>query len=505
MEGKIIVYSHETGMGRIMTPDKERFRFSVDEWDDYDHMPSIGQKVHFHADGEEARQIVPLLQDSEPTAGEKIQPPRIPETVASEEDNSQGSVSAPDGLEAEMDPKSCIQEFFDDILQKIGADKELFKKNRTLDYGRMRRFLETAYHNLSEIDQSIDTAELTDLRHRLNNIHTLYRNFLKQTEYLPKAYEEIFLNRQKRYKQMKERQEANRKNAAALHQKATTLERIIKEKNEELQRLPANSDKAVTLVEEIKGLKRGMVDAIHEEGLLNEENALLSDLIERFHKKYFDVFKKEFETFVKMQDKLLRKIRDVLAYQFDALMWKEANRSKAIQSFFAQAGILDDFSAVTYLKHYLKTLDETKLSQENRELKSLLHYLEAQQRKTVVAIDGEIEFLTRLKESIGEIDRQIRLLPATRPETVLAQLKGIKPDILLIDPKMRGIDLERTLKLFHEGNPELDIVYFVDRVDKKILQDAKERGVKAILPRQIEKSKLTERLKKILESSCLQD
>ena len=59
MEGKIVVYSSETGVGRIMTPDRHKFRFTIDAWDDYDEMPAIGMEVQFRPEGEEALDITP--------------------------------------------------------------------------------------------------------------------------------------------------------------------------------------------------------------------------------------------------------------------------------------------------------------------------------------------------------------------------------------------------------------------------------------------------------------
>jgi len=71
MEGKIVVYSSETGMGKIITPDKKKFNFSIDEWNEYDLMPKLGMVVHFTPDGINACDISAITNDAKPEEEER--------------------------------------------------------------------------------------------------------------------------------------------------------------------------------------------------------------------------------------------------------------------------------------------------------------------------------------------------------------------------------------------------------------------------------------------------
>ena len=45
--GKILFFNADTGQGIIITSDKKKTHFGVEEWDDYDTMPSLGLEVSF--------------------------------------------------------------------------------------------------------------------------------------------------------------------------------------------------------------------------------------------------------------------------------------------------------------------------------------------------------------------------------------------------------------------------------------------------------------------------
>jgi ribosomal protein S8 len=57
IDGKVLFFSQSDGKGIIITPQKEKIEFSVQEWDDFDVMPSTGLVVSFDFEDEIARNI----------------------------------------------------------------------------------------------------------------------------------------------------------------------------------------------------------------------------------------------------------------------------------------------------------------------------------------------------------------------------------------------------------------------------------------------------------------
>ena len=503
MEGKIVVYSERTGMGKIITPQKKKYNFTVDEWNDYETVPAIGGVVRFEPDGINARNVAPIPgRDGETAplssgsrqtrADETALPGALPSAPGE-------SCEGPYGLEPSMDVEACIQIHFADILGRIADNRELIRENRRLDLVRMHRFLTTAYNNLIEIDHSFENYELAETRQQLMEAYGIYRDFRAKTSYIQNAYQHVFLNKQMRYKELRAKLDLNKAQIAKLSESAKNREQEIRDKNRRLKTLSSQSEEYIYLFNEIKILKRTMVDAIHEVAKLTEENRLYIDMLDNFYKMHYDRFKKSFGEFVESHDALLRKIQDVLAYKFDSLMWKKANRSKPIQNFFAQAGITDEFSAITYLKYYLKTLDASKLNQQNQELLELLQYLEQQTKKRVVCIDEDGEFLTLVKEAMGEIDRNIKVTLSTRPETVLPDLKNIRPNVLILNPEMRGIDPDAVIGYAKKSVPDLEVAFFARRINRDLLLRAKECNAAAIIPKTLHKQELIEQFRQYIE------
>jgi predicted nucleic acid-binding Zn-ribbon protein len=521
MEGKIVVYSSESGLGKIITPEKKKFNFSVDDWDEYETMPEIGQTIQFEPDGIKARHITihsaetpqtspqpdteqkpapapeppapqpetpdsPHIPSTEPAMEESVKPTRPPAVTS-------GSVAP------EIDVETTLQIHFESIILKVEENITLLNENRRLDFLKMRRFLSTAYNNLMDIDHSFENYELADLRHQLWDAYETYKDFKKKTAYIQNAYEQVFLSKQRRYKELHAKLDLNKAQIAKLKDGVTRFEQEIKEKTARLKKLNPQSEEAIYLSNEIKVLKRTLVDAIHEIGKLTEENHLFVEQLDNFYKTHYNQFKAVFTEFVANYESMLRKMMDVLAYRFDMMLWEKANRSKTIQKFFLEAGITDEFSSITYLKYYLKTLDANKLNEENQQLYDLLQYLETLNRHHILCIDEDVDFLTMVRQVIHDIDREIKVTLSSRPDTVLRELKSLQPDIFIINPEMRNLQLDNIIEFVRKKLQDVEIAFFAHKINRALLMTAKKHNVAAIIPKTHQYDELLEQFKQYIK------
>ena len=500
MEGKIIVYSDETGLGKIITPEKKKYNFSIDEWDEYEAIPQIGAVVHFDPEGINARRITLRQKEIDtpnPNAVNNPQP-AVSSTPIHPSKIEKSDSGSPAILDSSMEVEECIRIDFAPILKSIDENARLLEENRRLDFLRMRRFLNTAYNNLIEIDHSFENFKLAEIRQQLFDAYGNYKEFRAKTAYVQKAYEKVFLSKQIRYKELRAKLDLNKVQIAKLNESAANREIEIREKSRKLSTLSPRSEEYIYLFNEIKLLKRTMVDAIHEVAKLVEENRLYIDLLDNFYKMHYRRFKEAFDDFVRQYDEKLRKIQDVLAYRFDSMIWERANRSKPIQKYFSEAGITDEFSAVTYLKYYIKTLDASKLNEQNQELVELLHYLQQQTKKRILCIDDDTDFLMSVKQVIGEIDRDIKVTLSTRAETILPDLKNIKPNILLLNPTITKIDIEAAVEYARKNVPDIEIALVARRINRDILMAAKRLNAAAIIPKTSDRGELKEQFRQYI-------
>ncbi len=392
MYGTIIFYNADNGSGLILDTNKEKHKFGIESWSDLENLPEIGLKIYFDFEDGTIKDIckkeLPDQLDSENTpidiqdAKKTILQTSLPD--GSEDDSLEKKLD-PDFYSIKTVPKDFIEttmkNFFSSLRETVGKYKnyELQSADEKLDYFRIKRFLFTAYNNLLEIDSSLAEGNLTEVYHNIQNINDIYNIYKKSYMYPQIAFSNIFL-RYTRYKEAKKRLEKNISNMKRVKSSLSVMEKEIKQKMDELSKLDKDDIEQDTLKQNIKHLKGLYVDAIDYIGTLREENELLLPITDQYFECFFNEFSEKFESSYKQNIKNLVDILDSMAYLFDRLMWKKAGQSKTIKSRFEESNIPYPYSSLTFLRYYLKTLDKSKLSEENQELFNLLHYLE--NRKT---------------------------------------------------------------------------------------------------------------------------
>src|SRR4051812_42847657 len=78
----------------------------------------------------------------------------------------------------------------------------------------------------------------------------------------------------------------------------------------------------------------------------------------------------------------------------------------------------------------------------------------------------------------GEIDDLELVGTVTTGEEALAAVKRLKPQVVLVDVRLPGIDGISTLKRIHEEAPEVALVVFSAYGDKRLLSDAIAAGAR---------------------------
>ncbi len=389
MYGTIIFYNTDNGSGLILSEEKDKHRFDIESWDDLDNLPQIGLKVSFVLQNGTIQNItkhsfaptktdIPInIQDAKKTI--------LQTSLPSSEIESFEEKIDPKFYSVKTVPKNFINitmdNFFSSLRETVGKykDYELQSSEERLDYFRIKRFLFTAYNNLLEIDSSLADGNLTEVYQNIQNINDIYNIYKKSYMYPKIAFSNIFL-RYTRYKEAKKRLERNISSMKSLKASLNVMEIEIKQKVSQLEELDKDDLEMITLGQNIKHLKGLYVDAIDYIGTLREENEMLLPITDEYFEHFFNEFSKKFESSYENNIKNLINILDSMAFLFDRLMWKKASYSKAIIARFEESNIPYPYSSLTFLRYYLKTLDKSKLNEENQELFKLLNYLE--KRKT---------------------------------------------------------------------------------------------------------------------------
>jgi hypothetical protein len=384
LKGKIVLYNIETGEGLIVARDKNKYQFSIEDWDDFENMPSVGMDVDFVYDieSEHIHSIETSSEDKEEEKKEELKRRGEEREKALKEGKKPEKLDVEE-YSAKNVPQELlevsIEDFFEDIKKKTAkiAKSSLVNDRFRLDFQLVKRFLFTAYNNLIEIDPDIANPSLTRIYNYLNELNELYIGYKKTHKYPKLAFSSIFLKRTK-YKDAKRRLELNIEEIKSIKKTLPGLEEEIKDLSAQIASIPVGQrgEEYMNLVSELKRVKKKYVDSIDLIGRLREENEMLIPITDEYFERFFEEFTNKFSQKYEENIRHLEDILNSLTFTFDKAMWLRAKRSRLIQNYFRESNIEGDFSTATYLKYYLRSLDQSKLSAENEKLFEICAYLE---------------------------------------------------------------------------------------------------------------------------------
>lgn len=277
--------------------------------------------------------------------------------------------------------KKVLENYFNSIDSLIGRQSRSVEKEGELDYFISRRFLMTAYNNLRNFDPAVHDHK--DIKEKLEVVKQLDKAYYASGEKadVPElAFEMIFLRSQPEYQQYISDKEKYLNRISVLTTAEESLSSQIKKKDAEQKKFKKSDKRQDVIQNELKHLRGNYVDAVDEKATLDEKLAALKDIKAIYTQKYFDSFVSELSKLSEEYQKVIAKILNHKAYELDELIWKNAEKSKGIQEYFRYSGIEGDYSTLTYLRYYLKTIDKSKSTDENRQLFKFLEYLEKAQK-----------------------------------------------------------------------------------------------------------------------------
>jgi hypothetical protein len=501
--GKILFFNSSEGHGIIITAEKEKIHFKIEEWDDFNTMPSLGLEVVFDFEDSTALHIVckpdnynESLEDKDAVSVENKEDVSENEMKQEESsfenesdkaqeddsrDNSQESEASPsqkdlfkeigeitvitekeeepqrgDNVTLSLNVNNAVHNYFKTIEEHINERTKYQNVTGRLDYMITRRFLWTMFNNLSEIDIHIITPQIRTLSKDIKLTANIYDDLLKKTKYPALAYEEVFLSCQSEYMKIKDGAEEMIQKLSRLRTDEKHVGSILKVKKEEVAN-DINTKEFDLLTNELKSLNGAYVDIVHMMAELDERyKSDLEQLLE-FEKEYKNDFN---ELFAQAANKYKAQLADILAAQaflLDMKLWQEVKTSKAVKAYFKKSSISGELNTKTYLKYFLDSLDETKALEENKKLFDLYEYL--------VSIHTDyIIIVTSSTTEALDYEAGLRHLPkGHKAKAFVNEKKALK---WAIHHNVKILILEDTLQI-------MDANTFLKYYDKYVLSSAK--------------------------------
>lgn len=370
MEGKVVSYDSSKGLGKILVPKNGVKTFFIENWIDYNILPEVGLEVCFDFDDQTLTNIHTLNNKYD----------------LIEQLNTKISYSLPElAIKENIPLNECLEEYFE-IFKKISLKyKDLLQNNKTLPYKKIKRFIFTAYNNLLERDISINDIRLKEIKNSLDEVEYYYDKLKRETKNpLFVILEKLVLSKQQNYLKLKNKFDDNKCLITENTTNANILELKIKTLIEELKDISKKSKLYNEKQTLLKAYRRKYVDLIDDSQNLKEENSAIITDIRQFEQVYATIFEKFFNKDVDILLNILEKEMNVLAYEFDTILWENAKNSTIIQNFFIESKIEGNYSTKTFMKYYLKNLKNDKMNEFDAELLEIFNELTVFSKKIVV-------------------------------------------------------------------------------------------------------------------------
>jgi len=497
MNGKILFYNQQTGTGIIITPEKTKCKFNIEEWDDFEIMPALGLEVEFTDISEDFALDITIKRKStekEDTNKKEIvekEPLKKVEENLEKEEKPKPSVTLPTignsfnkkiqntvkyknveltqtnidisklldetenrlesinkNINLTIDILDTMHDYFSNIKKQIKKRQGYEKVDGRLTYSLAKRFLWTTFNNLQDIDPHVITLRIKSISEDLLFMNDLEEDFKQKIKYPSLTFDDIFLKSQIEYKNIKNLAKQTKDQLSFLREK----EKSISFQKESIKKEILNCNDKTKLLELNKNKKvinGTYADTVHIMAQLQEEYAIHSKKLKEFEDKYKNDFNEKFKKEAKKYSTILTDILDAQAFLLDSLLWNEAKTSNPIQSYLKNLSIDIEFNTKEYLRYYLNTLDEAKSSQNVKELFTLYKHLQEIQKEYILIISANAEDALDYQCQISRITQDFKIKSFTDELSALKWSMKHNVKIIVIENILEITNAKKFLDVYH--------------------------------------------------------
>ena len=394
-------------------------------------------------------------------------------------------------IELSVDIKNSISHYFD-FTQKVMAEFDVYlNRYRELDFLRMRRFLNTTYRTLTELDSQFMATKLKDISGNLNRVVTVYDLFMRKSTLGRHSFDKIFLVLQEDFLVLEKQFESNKEKITLLEARVGQLKDTYRRHHHRLTQTNSSSEDHKNQTEILRKLKTQINEALKEREYLHKDNMLVDKALMSFLRAYKEPFSEAFSDAIHQMESKLVRILNVMAFEFDIELWHKAKESKIINEYFKEFAQGRVVSSQLYLEYYLKNLNHANLRQEDKELQQLLLYLKTIEPITIVVLMPNLEDLKLFKLALESDNSGFEILCFNNPRTALKSAFTQAVDLFILDMELGDAILENFMltykKHLSQGEQKKAKLMLVsDIVSNEMLQKAKALQADSIIEHEVE-------------------
>lgn len=414
-----------------------------------------------------------VVSDSDEAPLEILREPGTQQEKEDEENNA--------SLPSSITTEAVIDGYFKTIDQRLLPYEGYRKSAFEIDFLKLRRFLTTAYNNLTELDWKLNTNEITTMHGDLESLSDIYDDFRQRALHVKKAFYELFLNNHDEFLRYRQQFENNKESIKRHDNHIMIADAAMKKLEHVGKSTPKENVKEYSaLIAKMKQLRAKLIDSVHNKRSLEDENIILAQYITMIIQENEESFKHKFSIQAKRFDKKIVTLMNKTAYTFDVSLWKEARHSSIIKRHFEKLQIKGTISSLTYLRYYLQSLSRDKLTEENKALFQLLPYLESLERRSVVYLSDDLDTSLKIRKTLTSMNMKIDLKVVPDVKRVYQEIQKTLPQYIFCDYTADYRSLIKMLRRLGVAD-EVMLVLLADQNDDIVDERAKAFHIDRIL------------------------
>lgn len=369
--------------------------------------------------------------------------------------------------------EEAIQGYFQDLRTKVSRFSEYQNGTHEIDFLLLRRFIMTAYNNLVEIDMTLTDTPVFPIRNDVLKLSQIYDQFKLRALHVKKAFFELFLDNHDLFLKYQKRRDENKESIATYDIMIRTTDASLEKLEAEMKNVSIESEEYAPLMKQLKVLRAKSVDSIHHKRRLEDDNIQITLYLDMIINENEESFTKKFSSMAAVFEVEIITLLNKAAYILDIALWENARKSAIINKYFSELPIQGGISSQTYLRYYLQTLNEEKLTDEHRALIKLLPYLESLKKVSVLYLSADMESTKRITSILSSLSVKIELQYTSDVLNAINMIKKNLPKYIFVDYQSDFKTLIKVLKNFPNYD-EVKVILLVDGPndinDERLLQ-----------------------------------
>lgn len=412
MHGRIVQYSHTTGIGIIINHHRKLFDFKLSNWQDKTRIPEIDLLVDFKLD-EDTNKVSYLVSSKyqEFTSDSIVKERDFWNTNTDEElerleqgvfeDLIAKTVKETDYMIiSDIKPSITIENFMKYHFSNENNIINYALKLPTcgyelLDYRIVTKFLMRTLDSLIYTEKRITKDSLSAYLEIYSKLQYFVTPFYIGMQDSKKVYEELFLSQQLYFISAKRKLIDTKDELLRIDSRLRMTKSSILS-NE--QRLSGSQNKQQAEVRErlnkLKEQGKELAEARVNNLKLKEK---LEKLIDEFSKRYESSFAQQFES---VKERIFNQIKVALNTTITSLdnkMWQLGMQSDPIKNHYFRLNTNYSFCIMAFILQYIRTLDTTKLNDANRILYSYVTRYRERNTKSVLIVSANERLNNKLR------------------------------------------------------------------------------------------------------------